>query len=107
MVCMKVYSCICCILIMYSDVAYCTVGGLLSGDQPSKLKHCYSGVVTSALGTIESIGMTLFGVSTTIGLALSCIIYMLRKDPIYVSITLMIMVMLIVSALGIISINAG
>jgi len=32
---------------------------------------------------------------------------MLRKDPIYVLITLMIMVMLIVSALGIISINAG
>ena len=98
-----------CILIMlrHSDAAYCTIGGLLSGDPPSELKHCYSGAVTSDLGTIESIGMTLFGVSTTIGLALSCIIYMLRKDPIYASIILTIMVMLIASALGMISINAG
>jgi len=94
-------------MLRHSDVAYCTVGGLLSGDPPSKLKHYCSGAVTSTLGTIESIGMTLFGASTTIGLALSCIIYMLRKDPIYASIILTIMVMLIASALGMISINAG
>ena len=96
-----------CVIVMlrHSDAAFCTIGGLLSGDPPNELKSCYTGVIMAGLNELENIGMTIFGSTVIIGLLLTTIVLMLRKDTIYAIISLALVAILLISALGIININ--
>ncbi|WP_291767920.1 DUF1634 domain-containing protein [Caldivirga sp. UBA161] len=98
-----------CILVMlrHGDAAFCTIGGLLSGDPPNELKSCYTGLITVRLSEVESIGMTIFGSAAIIGLSLTAVVLMLRKDTIYAAISLILLVILLVSALGIVNVSLG
>ena len=98
-----------CILIMirHGDAAFCTIGGLLSGDPPNELKMCYTGLITARLSELESIGMTIFGSAAIIGLSLTAVVLMLRKDTIYAAISLILVVILLISALGIVNVSLG
>ncbi|MGC9226362.1 DUF1634 domain-containing protein [Caldivirga sp.] len=95
------------VMLRHSDAAFCTIGGLLSGDPPNELKSCYTGVIMVGLNELESIGMTIFGSAVIIGLLLTTIVLMLRRDTIYAVISLTLVIVLLISALGLININLG
>ncbi|ABW01774.1 DUF1634 domain-containing protein [Caldivirga maquilingensis] len=95
------------IILRHSDAAFCTIGGLLSGDPPNELKMCYTGSITARLNELEGIGMTIFGSAAIIGLLLTATALILKKDIIYVIISLILVTILLISALGIINVSLG